>query len=162
MSKKMDYTHGRFTILTNEVDYDEWRQEYEDFCEDMGLKKSEVGFRNWVEEAVQMDFESDLENIRNYGGYNVPVVLHGTLGLWWGRPEIKPMRFDSVYDALRKCIDGGDIVKAEYNDGDIWVRCSHHDGTNSFIIRALSKRGQAKVSDDFKHKDYKRLKYLYA
>jgi hypothetical protein len=53
-------------------------------------------------------------------------------------------------------------VLVEYNDGVITVEAYHHDGCNSFTIKALSKKGIAKQSADYKGHDFKRLPYLYA
>jgi hypothetical protein len=108
--------------------------------------------------------ESDMENIEDCKAYNVPVVVMGTLGLWWGRPEIKPERYESVADAINDCIVRSDTQDAhvEFNDGVILVDCYHHDGCNSFTIKALSKKGIAKQYAEYKEHDFKRLPYLYA
>jgi len=105
-----------------------------------------------------------MENIESCTEYNVPVVLTGTLGLWWGHPEIKPERFESVADAIHRCINGSNCneIHVEYNDGVITVDCYHHDGCNSFTIKALSKKGIAKQYAEYKEHDFKRLPYLYA
>jgi hypothetical protein len=44
----------------------------------------------------------------------------------------------------------------------ITVDCYHHDGCNSFTIKALSKKGIAKQFAEYKEHDFKRLPYLYA
>lgn len=167
---KTDYKHGRFTILKSEVDTDDFtREDYIGFCEDNGLEAGagdyfEEGFRDWCAEQTQVNYESDMDNIESCDEYNVPVALTGTLGLWWGRTEIRPERFESVADAIQRCIIGSDCrdILVEFNDGVITVECYHHDGCNSFTIKALSKKGVAKQFADYKEHDFKRLPYLYA
>ena len=168
--KKTDYKHGKFTILSTEIDTDAFdREDFEAYCEDMDIEVGDEddmdeAFYDWCAEETQANYEADMENIETCKEYNVPVVLTGTLGLWWGHPEIKPERFESVADAIRRCMDGSDCndVLVEFNDGVITVDCYHHDGCNSFTIKALSKKGIAKQYAEYKEHDFKRLPYLYA
>ena len=168
--KKTDYKHGKFTILSTEIDTDAFdREDFEAWREDMGMEHldeddMDEAFYDWCAEETQANYEADMENIESCTEYNVPVVLTGTLGLWWGHPEIKPERFESVADAIRRCMDGSDCsdVLVEFNDGVITVDCYHHDGCNSFTIKALSKKGIAKQYTEYKEHDFKRLPYLYA
>lgn len=147
MKTKTDYVHGEFVIATTEVDYDSYREEYKNFCEDMGCEPSEERYLRWCEDDARMNWDYDMENIRNHKAYNVPVKTNGTLGLWWGRPVIEEQTSLSVYDAILKCIGTCDDAVVRYNDGKIEVEAMHHDGTNCFTISRA---------------DGKRFKYLYA
>lgn len=168
--EKTDYKHGKFTILTSIIDIDDFsREDYIDFCEDNDIEAGvgdyfEDGFREWCAKETQNIYEDDMRAIKYCKEYNVPVVITGALGLWWGHPEIKPERYESVGEAIRRCINGSDCndVLVEFNDGVITVDCYHHDGCNSFTIKALSKKGVAKRSAEYKDYDFKRLPYLYA
>lgn len=149
MKTKIDYDHGRFLIATTEVDYESYRDDYDAFCEEWNCKeKSEDNYCRWCENEARMNWKQDLENIQDCDGYNVPVKINGTLGLWWGRPEIKEVEERSVWDAIQRCL-GKDVDDAviRYNDGKIEVEAKHHDGTNCFTISRA---------------DGKRFKYLYA
>ena len=169
--KKIDYKHGKFTILTSQVDTDEFDHEaFELWRKDMDMEPLDddddydEAYFDWCAEETQANYEADMGNIESCKEYNVPVVVTGTLGLWWGHPEIKPERFESVADAIHRCIDGSDSrdVLVEFNDGVITVDCYHHDGCNCFTIKALSKKGIAKQYAEYKEHDFKRLPYLYA
>jgi hypothetical protein len=165
--KKTDYKHGKFTLLTSEIDTDAFtREDYEEWCEmnDIEPTDDEDDFFDYCAEETQANYESDMDNIESCKEYNVPVAVTGTLGLWWGHPEIKAERFESVADAIHTCIERSDSydVLVEYNDGVITVNCYHHDGCNCFTIKALSKKGIAKQFADYKEHDFKRLPYLYA
>lgn len=168
--KKTDYKHGKFTILKSEIDTDDFcREDYIEYCEDNGIEVGvgeyfEDGFREWCAEETQANYEADMDNIEHCKEYNVPVVVTGTLGLWWGHPEIKPERYESVGEAIHRCINGSGChdVLVEFNDGVITVEAYHHDGCNCFTIKALSKKGIAKQYAEYKDYDFKRLPYLYA
>jgi len=164
--EKIDYKHGKFTILKSEIDTAAFdREDYEAYCEDNGIEDGgDEGFFDWCAEETQVNYESDMDSIESCKEYNVPVVVTGTLGLWWGHPEIKPERFESVADAIHDCMERSDCndVLVEYNDGVITMDCYHHDGCNSFTIKALSKKGIAKQYAEYKEHDFRRLPYLYA
>ena len=165
--KKIDYKHGKFTILKSEIDTDDFaREDYEEWCEmnDFEPTDDEYDFFDYCAFETQANYEADMYNIESCKEYNVPVVVTGTLGLWWGHPFIKPERYESVADAIHDCMERSDCndVLVEYNDGVITVDCYHHDGCNCFIIKALSKKGIAKQYAEYKDHDFKRLPYLYA
>lgn len=162
--EKRDYKHGTFTLAT--TDTDGWSYEdYKEWCEDNGIEPEDEnsdGFWEWCREETDLNWESDLENIKSCKEYDVPCIITGTLGLWWGRPTIKPERMESVYDAILRCIGEADIVTVQWNDGVVTVDAYHHDGCNCFTIKALSKKGIAKQYAEYKDYDTKRLPYLYA
>lgn len=164
--KKIDYKHGNFTILKSEVDTDDFaREDYEEWCEMNDIEPGdEHDFYEYCAEETRDNYERDMWEIEHCDAYNVPVLVEGSVGLWDGRREIMPERFESVGDAISQCISRSDSldVYAEYNDGWILLDCYHHDGCNCFSIRALSKKGIAKQYADYKEYDFKRLPYLYA
>ena len=129
----------RRIIATTELDQFTYG-EYEDFCEGNGIEPgsdTSAEFYEWCADEASINWESDLDNIKDFKGYNVPVVITGHLGLWWGNPEIEPNYARSVYDAIMQCMNGADDVVVEYEDGTIFVHAMHHDGTNVFEINAI-------------------------
>ena len=161
---EVDYKHGKFTLATTDVEgftYDE----YLDFCEANDIEPgsdTSLEFYDWCAEEANINWEDDMCCIKACKEYGVPVLITGTLGLWWGRPEIEPVRQESVYEAIQKCMGGADTVTVEWEDGQINVYAGHHDGCNCFTIKALSKKGQAKQNTPYKSCDVKRLPYLYS
>jgi hypothetical protein len=140
----VDYVHGTFVILTNEVDYDDYPyEEYVMECEDNGLKPGSPDsqkYYDWVDMYVQSYWEDDLKNIKNCKEYNVPVTITGELGLWDGQHTIAPVKMDSVYDAVMKCIGrDSSYVTVYFVDGSISVHAHHHDGCNCFTISAKKR-----------------------
>lgn len=163
--EKVDYKHGKFTLATSDTDGFDY-EDYLDFCEANDMEPAEDGseeFMDWCREESSINFDDDLDNIENCKEYNVPVLITGHLGLWWGKPEIDAVRMESVIDAVHKCLRSADYgATIEWEDGEIHVYSYHHDGCNCFTIRALSKKGQAKQYAPYKPEDTKRLPYLYA
>ena len=163
--EKPDYKHGKFTLATSDTDGFDY-EEYLDFCEANGIEprgENSDDFYDWCREESSINFDDDLDNIENCKEYNVPVLITGHLGLWWGKPDIDPVRVESVIDAVHRCLRSADYgATIEWEDGEIHVYSYHHDGCNYFTIRALSKKGQAKQYTPYKPGDTKRLPYLYA
>lgn len=161
--KKNNLYSGEYTIATTSTDGFDY-EEYVEDCEINGMEpgdKDSIEYYEWCADEARNNFQQDLENIKDCTAYNIPVLVSGRLGLWWGKLEITPERKDSVYDAIIDCFSGTDEVEIKYNNGKIIVFASHHDGTNVFIINALSKKGIAKQNGQYKPCDTKRLPYLY-
>ena len=148
------------TTLNNPKDWD--YQDYVEFCEVNRIEPKEEEFPEWVEEMVREYWDDDMSNIRDFSGFNVPVVITGTLGLWDGPHASVPIRMDSVYEAINRCIGRSiEAVEVTWMDGAVIVHAFHHDGCNIFEISALSKNGIAKSGGDYKPHDTKKLPYLY-
>lgn len=163
------YRKGTYTLVNsmfNEEDFDP--QDYIDYCEDNDIEPGvgeyfKSGFYEWCRDMAYDNYDADMDNIVSCKEYQLPVVITGSLGLWWGKPEIEPVVCNSVYEAIQKCIGKDtDEVRVEWCDGVINVEAYHHDGCNCFSIRALSKKGEKKVGSDYKPHDFKQLPYLYA
>lgn len=65
----------------------------------------------------------------------------GALGLWTGRHAAGDV-FDSFEDFFYKAIKDCDFWKIWDENGHLFLKCSHHDGTNFFEIKRLSERGE--------------------
>lgn len=166
--EKPDYKHGTFTLATTDTDGFTY-EDYKEWCEDNDIEPGDENsddFWEWCREEADNNWECDLENIRHCKEYDVPCIITGSLGLWWGRPTIQPERMESVYDAILRCVREADMATVQWNDGVVTVDAYHHDGCNCFTIKALSKKGIAHQSAEYtgiyEKWDTKRLPYLYA
>lgn len=176
--KKNDIFKGEFTLATTDIlqfeyaDFEDWWRDNHDEDEEIPSEYS-CEFLDWCAEERDINWECDMENIETCEKYNVPVVITGALGLWWGHPTIVPEKCDSVKDAIDRIIGKGDYddVDIIFNNGIIDVQGHHHDGTNCFEIHALTSKGLAKFDtaernwediSELKKWDCKRLPYLYA
>lgn len=175
--KKNDIFKGEFTLATTDIlqfeyeDFEDWWRDNHDDDEPCPKDNSRE-FWDWCADERDFNWECDIENIETCGKYNVPVVITGALGLWWGHPTIVPEKYNSVKDAIDRIMkDGYDDVDIKFNNGVLEVLGHHHDGTNCFEIHALTRKGVAKfISAEnewrdpapLKKWDCKRLPYLYA
>ena len=170
--KKTNYNKGTYTILTTSDDGFAY-EDYLEYCEEYGIEageKNSEAFYDWCREEADANYDADLDNIKYCKQYNVPVVITGSCGCWDGRHTIVPVVCESVYDAIIKCFSGSiNDINVQFSDGAILVDAYHHDGCNSFVIKALSAKGQKKqpysgvcYDWDIKPSDTKRLPYLYA
>lgn len=81
------------------------------------------------------DFESNFGEFFNSNKF----LLQGFVGRWHGRVR-GGFIFDSISEmseAWRDC----DYVEIYDENGHLYIRCSHHDGSNFFEIRMLNKMG---------------------
>lgn len=155
MSKKISYV---VIDTTDNYNY----ESYLEYCEDMDIEpadKNSNRYYEWVSDMMEMDFDDFVANMKYSEIANTPCVITGSLGLWYGRPEINPVFMDNLSDAIMKCINNMDYFKVEMINGVINVYGYHHDGTNCFEIYPLSKKGQNLVNEVTELKPYMLARY---
>lgn len=64
--------------------------------------------------------------------------ITGTLGVWTGTHEIKPVILDNNLKAIFKCLQSADDFEIYKDDNDYIINAHHHDGTNKFRVHELS------------------------
>ena len=172
-------------------------KDYLEFCEDNDIEPADedsMDYYDWLNDTTNMYIDDFFTNLV-WSKIDYPVMITGDLGLWNGRPSIVPVRVDSsnyathytnfkgecvayhkahyeepsIWKAIKKCVSGRSIddFKVRYNDGVIEVDAMHHDGTNTFYIHKLSKKGLERAEsfenryEDYEPKDYwfSRIKY---
>ena len=142
----MDYSY-KTTTWVDTLNYDGLTyQDYKEYCEEEGIEagaEDSTEFYGWLNKETEInreDFFANLKYSKNVNEY--PCYIIGHLGLWWGNPEIKGVICDTLTEAIHKCMDGAqDIEIISDNDGEVTVKGHHHDGTNVFYIRPLTKEG---------------------
>ena len=125
--------------------------EYVDYCleclNEEPQDENSDDYWNWVRETQQQDFDDLLSNLTYSDESNVPVVITGSLGLWNGRPTIRPVVCDNLHDAILKCLGSCDDIKVTLDNGVVNVIAYHHDGRNCFTVHKLSKRAGTTLTD---------------
>lgn len=139
MKKKVSYNVIDTTVFPSYEDYvencelfdcdpdDEDSQDYWDYA-------SKVNDADYNEDMRAIEYSEDNEH---------RCVITGSLGLWNGRPAIKPVVCGSLVKAIKKCFGSCDDLRVNFEDGVYKVSAIHHDGTNSFEIHKLSKKGNS-------------------
>lgn len=143
MNKKVNYT----LINTNNTpDY----EDYVDYClanDEEPFPEGSTEFWDWVgltkKDNVECFFDNLQSCIKNNDG---ACLIIGSLGLWDGTHEIEPVFEWTLEDAIKKCINGSSAedfsVELDVERGEIIIAAYHHDGTNSFVIKPLTRRGE--------------------
>ena len=159
-------------IYTTDIDNYKY-EDYLEYCEANEIEpcsEDSQSYWDWVSEMISMDVEDAYSNIDCKQDANTMVVITGTLGLWYGNPEIDPVFVESESEyhhatkqrsyssalrlAIQKCAEGMDNVECYLNDetGCVEVIGHHHDGTNHFHIHKLSEFGK-NAKDDAEYED---------
>lgn len=146
--------------------------EYNQWASELYPEEYSNEFWDWAYDERNENWDNDISNIKDCKEYQKPVVVCGHAGLWWGRPEYMPRKFNSLNEAIDEIFKTAfDDIDIEYDDGKICVYGHHHDGTNYYEIHFLSKKGLAKYEraenrwedvKELKSWDIKRIPYLYA
>jgi hypothetical protein len=137
------------------VDYDEWYEEFKDWCYDNDIDASNYGkdsenFHNWVWNTLNMYWDDFIYNLQHDKDNNVDCVVTGKVGRWNGNFDIVATHFATLEKAIYACIKDCDYITiTQTEDGAIDVYASHHDGSHSFTIHKLNERGyDAKCDED--------------
>ena len=67
-------------------------------------------------------------------------IIIGTLGLWNGNFRGSCMVKGNLLDAFSKCLE--DYNRIYMYNKQLHVEATHHDGTNNFVIKKLTERGE--------------------
>ncbi len=111
-----------------------------DYCEANDVDIPKENSNEWwdiLNDHDEMDSEWFWDQVKQFDmEHSGRILISGTLGLWWGHPDIDPVECDSLESALHRCIDRGieDIKLYEDEKGYLFLDCHHHDGCNCFKL----------------------------
>ena len=131
----------------NSYDYDTDEEYEKAIREEMDAMDA---YSVWEEVAIRQELDLDYaidEVEERVGDGDDGLLVMGTLGLWNGRCAAG-CRAISFRDAISK-IMGRDceIESITVEDGNVHVTATHHDGRNSFTVRALTEAGSDALHD---------------
>lgn len=152
--------HMLFSTDTDQYTYDDYKEWCDECDVDCIYEEGSTEFYDWVHEQINQDIECDQENIKYSQYANRDYMITGTLGLWNGHPNIKPVYIHGLNEAIEKCVSGRDIWDYDVfiNDDEdyITVHAKHHDGTNVFEIHLMTQEGAEaweKAYNDYEYGD---------
>jgi len=173
------------TYNNDGLTYEDYREDCEENDREPEAEDSN-DYYEWLSDTTTRYWEDFQANLK-YSKADYPLMITGSLGLWNGRPDMYPILVESedwvthyknwkgeiveyhthhydnpsILKAILKCLGSCDDIKVRFNDGVVEVDALHHDGTNCFYIRKLSKKGLAAVEaannrgeDEYKPKDW--------
>lgn len=111
-----------------------------DYCEANDIEIPEEGSSEWYDilnNLAEFDSEWFWDQVKQFDKkHSGKILINGTLGLWWGHPDIDPQEADDLESAIRRCISRSILDIRLYEDGKgyLFLDCMHHDGTNFFKL----------------------------
>lgn len=113
-----------------DVEYNDWKEDFKDWCEANGLDEDEKDLYEWVDECLSDDLDDERCNLDE--DVDGVIVAFADLGLWDGRHQGSRIEGTNVKDILRSNCEYVKWYCDRYN-----VRCTaaHHDGRNSYLYR---------------------------
>ena len=119
-------------------DFDEVKQELEE-CNECTFTDEQVW--DTIRDYEEEDWRNAIDTLKDLCGDN-KVIAYGSCGTWRGNFDASKM-FDNIEKAIHTCVDDCDYIEIKVNAvGNIAVRATHHDGTNSFEIRVVTEKGE--------------------
>lgn len=132
---------GRKIIWSDlNVNYDDWKYDYEDYCRANGLEYDEDNLYEWVNETLNDYIEGERYNLRkNVDGV---IVAFASLGLWDGRVTAAKAFGSNIADILytQNC-DYSEWYCDRYN---VRFEGVHHDGRNRYLYRVAKDEDAAR------------------
>ena len=68
-----------------DVEYDDWKEEFKDWCEDNGYDESEMDLYEWVDECLSDYLDDERVNLNKE--VDGVIVCFADLGLWDGHHQ---------------------------------------------------------------------------
>lgn len=124
-------------------------KDYAKMCRDNDEKPRPEGTQAYYDHIGNLakqdldDFKANLQ----YSEYNLPCMMTGTLSLWNGRPDLCPVKYDSLLEGVKDILRRADCDDWEIilTEGYLELRGLHHDGTNVYELHLLSAKGLKEV-----------------
>lgn len=127
---------AKCTLYTDDADFDTYKEMYIN-CNDIECLMNEITadtIFEYIDDCKQAEFEDFIYGIKNKDRL---VLLTGIFSTWNG--SSKTAAIETLDDVLHNILEDYNTVK--FDDGILKVEAAHHDGTNIFEIRPLTKKG---------------------
>lgn len=139
MAKKLIYSTDADKMGYSFKEYQEQQRELDNPVPE----KEDSDFWEWRSEMHQMDFDDFMSNVK-YCEYNTRCYVTGSVGFWYGRRELARNDFDTLIEAIHKCINDQDDFDIFTDGNAVYVDSYNHDsrfhGGNHFKIVICGKK----------------------
>ena len=127
-------------IFTNLVDTDDYKEAFEEWCEDNNLDPEEEDLYRFIDYELDTWLADEKENL------NIPcgdIIAIADLGLWDGRHSAyKILKGGKVKEIFH--INTEDYCDFYCDRYDVRATLTHHDGTNHLLFREV-REGREKA-----------------
>lgn len=122
-----------------DVEYDDWKEDFKDWCEVNGFDEDEMDLYEWVDECLSNDLDDERCNLDEE--VDGVIVVFADLGLWDGHHQGSRIEGTNVKNILHSDCEYVKWYCDRYN-----VRCTaaHHDGRNTYLYRVARDMDTAK------------------
>lgn len=151
-----NFEKARILLATTYYDSTQYSlMDYKDYakmCRDNDEKPYPKGSQAYYDHIGRLT-DQDLDNFKDnlqYSKYNLPCLMTGTLGLWNGRPDLCPVKYDSLLEGVKDIMRRADCNDWEIRltEGALRLLGTHHDGTNTYTLHVLSAKGLRETERD--------------
>ena len=146
--EKKETTYPKATLCdtTYILEYKEYKENCEaNNCEPQAEDSDD--YWDYVSERRSLEYEDFISNMEYSAQAELPCLLTGFCGLWYGTREVMPYKFSDAISAVEKAYCYCDDIIVKQEDGVIKVEALHHDGRNCFEIRPLTEHGEQMLED---------------
>lgn len=123
--------------------YNLWKEHHEAAEENLNLNGNDIPTENQIwDEIYELDsdrWENVKEELTKYFSKGA-WIIQGTVERWSGRKAGGKIFYDfnTLFNTVTKDCD---YVKIWDENGHLYLKCSHHDGTNMFEIKRVTNSG---------------------
>lgn len=141
---------------------------WEDYAEDARESLINNGIKNpsqdniWEEIyfMINLQWEDTLQELECFFDGKIWLAF-GCCGLWYGNIPAGTVFTDFkkfFYQAIKDC----DYWKIYDENGHLYLQCSHHDGTNFFEIKEVTKKGVEYLENwEYNYNDKRTEEYIH-
>lgn len=142
-----DAKGNKVPLMLYESDREVTEDEVREWCEDNDTEVPAKYSREWWDIEAWIK-EPEWEMFTEFLKLPEQVVVTGSTGLWDGPRAVctavdvdprNPEAFFGKFEVRGSCFE----MAIGYDEDGLFVRVSHHDGTNRYHIRELTERGKA-------------------
>lgn len=147
--EKKETTYPKVTLC--DTTYIPEYKEYKENCEENNCEpqaEDSDDYWDYVSERRSLEYDDFISNMEYSAQAELPCLLTGSCGLWYGTSEVMPYKFSNVISAIVKAYGSCDDLIVNQEDGVIKVEALHHDGRNRFEIRPLTEYGKQALKDE--------------
>lgn len=129
---------NNYPLFSNDIDQFDERELVEVHKEIFEDDPNEDDLYHIAENLINTYFSdllSEIEEYENVHGQSEYIVL-ANIGLWYGRCDGGKI-ITGMKNVIYECIEDLDYYEIFFKNGQLHISGSHHDGTNTFVIREL-------------------------
>ena len=135
---RMKQPKKRF-VFSNYNQLDRYNNAREELIALYGEIPTEAETWEYADELTRIEWADERQNLHTFFNGDSWLAM-GSVGLWTGNHAAGTV-FDNWDEFFHSATKDCDYWEIWDENGHLYMRCSHHDGTNYFEIKRLSRRG---------------------